>query len=159
MGSSLLICLYGFIGLVVAQRPTVTLNDGVYVGTTLAVPSATVAVDAFYGIPYAASNPERFGAPLLRPKGTETYEATKQPPVCIQQQCEQMVLFQYFQRTELMTFHHSATSWSRTARKRGLPLPTRFHAANQVAEQNRWWQNSHGLLSRRRARDGRNSQL
>lgn len=76
------------IGVTHAQRPTVTLNDGVYVGTTITVPSATVSVDAFYGIPYAASNPERFGAPLPRPKGSETREATTQPPACIQQQCK-----------------------------------------------------------------------
>jgi carboxylesterase type B len=86
MANKLLVALFGVIGLAVAQRPTVTLNDGVYVGTTISVPFATVAVDAFYGIPYSAPNPERFGAPLPRPKGTETYEATKQPPACIQQQ-------------------------------------------------------------------------
>jgi carboxylesterase type B len=82
------ISLLAFVSLANAQRPTVTLNDGVYVGTTIAVPSATVAVDAFYGIPYAAANPERFGAPLPRPKGSETHDAIKQPPVCIQQQCK-----------------------------------------------------------------------
>jgi carboxylesterase type B len=74
-----------FLQLAAAQRPTVTLNDGVYVGTTSQVASATGTVDLFFGIPYAAK-PERFGPPQPRAKGSEQHDAINQPPVCPQQQ-------------------------------------------------------------------------
>jgi carboxylesterase type B len=74
-----------FFNVVVSQRPTVTLNDGVYVGTTTQVPSATATVDLFYAIPYAAK-PERFSPPQPRVKGNEKFDAINQPPVCPQQQ-------------------------------------------------------------------------
>jgi hypothetical protein len=73
-----------FFGSTIAQRPTVTLNDGIYIGTTLSVPSATTIVDAFYSIPYAAK-PERFSPAQPRAKGSEKHDAISAPPQCIQQ--------------------------------------------------------------------------
>ncbi|KAH6634712.1 Alpha/Beta hydrolase protein [Chaetomium sp. MPI-SDFR-AT-0129] len=74
------------LGTTTAQRPTVTLQDAVYIGTTTQVASgsATAVVDKFLGIPYAAT-PERFRAALPRPKGSATVNATEQPVACIQQ--------------------------------------------------------------------------
>jgi hypothetical protein len=75
-----------------AQRPTVSLNDGVYVGTTSQVASATGTVDLFFGIPYAAK-PERFSPPQPRAKGSEQHDAINQPPVCPQQQQQQGISY------------------------------------------------------------------
>ena len=73
-----------FIVAVAAQRPTVTLNDGIYVGTTAQVASATAVVNQFFGVPYAAK-PGRWMPAQLRPSGTEKHDAISQPQTCIQQ--------------------------------------------------------------------------
>ena len=67
---------------VTAQRPTVTLTDGVYTGTNIRVGDATV--NQFFGIPFA-TKPERWAPAQLRPAGTEKRDATKQSLACIQQ--------------------------------------------------------------------------
>ncbi|KAL2194978.1 Alpha/Beta hydrolase protein [Corynascus similis CBS 632.67] len=71
-------------GSATAQLPTVTLRDGVYIGTTTQLPSATAVVDKFLGIPYAAT-PERFRAARPRLPGSQRTNATNHPPACIQQ--------------------------------------------------------------------------
>jgi hypothetical protein len=81
---SYLYCVFVWVVATVAQRPTVTLLDGVYVGTTTQLPSATALVNKFLGIPFA-DTPERFLAPKPRNLGSQVRDAISQPPACIQQ--------------------------------------------------------------------------
>ncbi len=67
-----------------SAAPTVTIDSGAVVGTTTRLAGATVAVDKYLGIPFAAS-PTRF-APAVRPTPWKSpYHATKYGPACIQQ--------------------------------------------------------------------------
>lgn len=66
-----------------AQRPSVSLRDGIYVGTTTNVvtATATATVNKFLGVPFA-DKPVRFRASRLPALGNKTVEAVKQPPGC-----------------------------------------------------------------------------
>lgn len=44
--------------------PTATIDVGEVIGTTTVLPSSTVTVKKFLGIPFAVSPPERFAPPL-----------------------------------------------------------------------------------------------
>lgn len=63
--------------------PSATLDSGTIVGTTTVVPSSTVTVNKFLGIPFA-SPPERFGAPVPAKKWKGSLDATEIKPACIQ---------------------------------------------------------------------------
>ncbi|KIW42608.1 uncharacterized protein PV06_06140 [Exophiala oligosperma] len=67
-----------------STAPTVTIDSGAVVGTTTLLAGATVTVDKYLGIPFAAS-PTRF-APAVKPTPWKSpYRATKYGPACIQQ--------------------------------------------------------------------------
>jgi hypothetical protein len=70
-----------------AAAPTVTLADGLVVGTTTGVynqPAVTGLVDAYLGIPYA-SPPDRFEAPVAATAFRTSFLAQKYGAACIQQ--------------------------------------------------------------------------
>jgi len=66
-----------------AQRPSVSLKDGTYVGTTtnFAAATATAKVNKFLGVPFA-EKPVRFRASRLPAAGNKTVDAVKQPNGC-----------------------------------------------------------------------------
>ncbi|OLN87368.1 Cocaine esterase [Colletotrichum chlorophyti] len=66
--------------------PTVTIASGVIVGTTVqpAVPAATYA-NAYLGVPFAKSPPERFSPPEAPTAWSDPLEATAFKAACIQQ--------------------------------------------------------------------------
>ena len=66
-----------------AAKPTVTVKDGVVVGSSTTIPGAPHKVNEFLGIPFAAK-PTRFAAPSPAKPWKKPYQATKQPPACIQ---------------------------------------------------------------------------
>jgi hypothetical protein len=72
-----------------AQRlpgsPTVKIDSGALVGVAISLPSITVNVQKYLGIPFAASPPQRFGPPVKPEKWTVPLDATKYKPACIQQ--------------------------------------------------------------------------
>lgn len=70
----------------VAQRPTATLKDAVYIGTTtkIAASTGTATVDKYLGVRFAAM-PERFRAAQPCAAGSKTINAVTQPPSCVQQ--------------------------------------------------------------------------
>jgi hypothetical protein len=70
-----------------AAAPTVTLADGLVVGTATGVynqPAVTGLVDAYLGIPYA-SPPNRFEAPVAATALKTPFLAQKYGAACIQQ--------------------------------------------------------------------------
>ncbi|KAK7903774.1 hypothetical protein LTR67_001794 [Exophiala xenobiotica] len=67
-----------------SAAPTVTIDSGVVVGTTTQLAGATVAVDKYLGIPFAAS-PTRFALAVKPTPWKSPYQATKYGPACIQQ--------------------------------------------------------------------------
>lgn len=69
---------------VAAQAPTVTIDSGVYVGTTAVLPTATSIVNQFLGIPFAAQ-PERFAPAQAAPYSEGVKQATTRGPACFQQ--------------------------------------------------------------------------
>jgi carboxylesterase type B len=69
---------------VLAQAPTATVDSGVLVGTTTALPTATAVVNQFLGIPFAQSPPERFSPPVREAKYSQR-TANAFSPSCIQQ--------------------------------------------------------------------------
>lgn len=68
-----------------AVSPTVTVENGVLVGTTANFPSASVVVNKFLGVPYALSPPERFEAPKAVSSSSALVNATAWKPACFQQ--------------------------------------------------------------------------
>ncbi|KAF9875012.1 carboxylesterase [Colletotrichum karsti] len=66
--------------------PTVNIPNGAIIGTTTqpAVPGATYA-NAYLGVPFAKSPPERFSAPEAAAAWTSPLSATSFKPACIQQ--------------------------------------------------------------------------
>ncbi|EXJ78651.1 hypothetical protein A1O1_09052 [Capronia coronata CBS 617.96] len=64
--------------------PTVTIDSGVVVGVATSPAGATVTVNKYLGIPFAAS-PIRFAPPTQPTPWTSPYNATKYGPACIQQ--------------------------------------------------------------------------
>ncbi|MCJ1394787.1 hypothetical protein MMC18_007667 [Xylographa bjoerkii] len=65
--------------------PTVTISSGVVVGTTTTLPSATVAVNQFLGIPFAASPPQRFSPPSAPESWSTPINASTFRDACVQQ--------------------------------------------------------------------------
>lgn len=66
--------------------PVVILPSGAVIGTTTSLPSATVTVNKFLGIPFAQSPPERFSPPEApAPWWPKPINATAFKPSCIQQ--------------------------------------------------------------------------
>lgn len=68
-----------------AAFPSATICEGVVVGTTTMLPSATAAVNKFLGIPFAQSPPERFSPPKPPSSWKQHLIAQKLKPACIQQ--------------------------------------------------------------------------
>ncbi|KAE8420530.1 Carboxylesterase [Aspergillus pseudocaelatus] len=66
------------------SRPTVTIDAGVVAGTTTSIPSSTVTVNQFLGIPFGAP-PVRFSPPQPPAPWSSVYDASEYNPDCIQQ--------------------------------------------------------------------------
>lgn len=67
-----------------SAAPTVTIDSGAVIGTTTALAGATVTVEKYLGIPFAAS-PTRFAPPVKPTSWQSPYQATNYGPACIQQ--------------------------------------------------------------------------
>ncbi|MCJ1360149.1 MAG: hypothetical protein MMC33_010152 [Icmadophila ericetorum] len=83
--TQLVAVLFGHVAVAVAAAPTVTIASGVVIGTTTSLPLATVVVNKFLGIPFAASPPVRFSPPTVPAPFNEPYMATTIKDACIQQ--------------------------------------------------------------------------
>jgi len=70
--------------LVAAQAPTVTVDNGIFVGSQTAIPGAPQEVKKFLGIPFAVTPPQRFSPPQKAPASRETRQATNYGPGCLQ---------------------------------------------------------------------------
>jgi carboxylesterase type B len=66
------------------HRPTAVIDNGIVVGTTTSIPSSTVVVKKFLGIPFAAP-PLRFSSPRPARRWRGIYDASEYKPACIQQ--------------------------------------------------------------------------
>lgn len=68
--------------------PSVRVENGLIIGTTTSLPSASATVNKFLGVPFAQSPPKRFSPPKAAVRKS-TIEATAWKPACIQQiNCE-----------------------------------------------------------------------
>jgi len=67
-----------------AQAPTVTVDNGVFVGVSSSVPGATQSVKAFLGVPFAVTPPQRFSPPVKPPNSNVVRQATQFRSNCIQ---------------------------------------------------------------------------
>ncbi|GFF22126.1 alpha/beta-hydrolase [Aspergillus udagawae] len=89
MASSLLSSLAFLItATIVIANPTVTISSGVVIGTTVTPvnqPSATAVVNAFLGIPFAKSPPQRFSPPEAPEPWSTPLQAQSLAPSCPQQ--------------------------------------------------------------------------
>lgn len=65
-------------------NPTATIANGYLVGTATTVPSSTVTVNQFLGVPFAEP-PTRFSTPEAQGPWSSALTVTAQPPACIQQ--------------------------------------------------------------------------
>lgn len=65
--------------------PTATLDVGEVIGTTTVLPSSTVTVNQFLGVPFAVSPPERFSPPEPVGKFEKTVVTQERSPACVQQ--------------------------------------------------------------------------
>lgn len=77
-----------FATIVRAGNPTVTISAGTIVGTTLSPlnqPSSTGHANAYLGVPYAKSPPERFARPEAPDSWENPLRAQELKPACIQQ--------------------------------------------------------------------------
>lgn len=66
-------------------EPTVTIDAGVVIGKTTAIPSATATVNQYLGLPFAQSPPERFSPPQPPAPYSSPLVAQQWSPACIQQ--------------------------------------------------------------------------
>ena len=66
-------------------EPTVTIDSGAVIGTTTILPSSTVVVNKFLGIPFAISPPKRFSPPVPVPKWPAPRKAQAFTNACMQQ--------------------------------------------------------------------------
>ncbi|EXJ81374.1 hypothetical protein A1O3_07665 [Capronia epimyces CBS 606.96] len=64
--------------------PTITIDSGPIVGVATSLPGASVTINKFLGIPFAAS-PTRFAPPVTPTPWKTPYNATQYGPACIQQ--------------------------------------------------------------------------
>jgi carboxylesterase type B len=67
------------------DAPTATIDSGVIVGKTTALPAALGPVSQFLGIPFAKSPPERFSPAQPPSRFREPLNVTEWKPACIQQ--------------------------------------------------------------------------
>lgn len=65
-------------------QPTVTIKNGIVAGTTTTVPSSSVIVKQFLGLPFGAP-PVRFSPPKPAAPWNSIYDASKYKPACMQQ--------------------------------------------------------------------------
>ncbi|KAF2035410.1 liver carboxylesterase 1 precursor [Setomelanomma holmii] len=68
--------------------PTVTISSGIVEGTTIKLanqPSVTAAANAYLGVPFAQSPPERFSPPQAASSWSFPLQAKALKPACIQQ--------------------------------------------------------------------------
>lgn len=65
--------------------PTVTIASGVVIGTTTQPAGSTNYANAYLGVPFAKSPPERFSPPEAAPSWSSPLTATAFRPACIQQ--------------------------------------------------------------------------
>jgi carboxylesterase type B len=66
------------------NRPSATIKQGIVIGTATSIPSSTVTVNKFLGIPFA-SPPERFALPVPPKQWKKPLDAFKNKPACIQE--------------------------------------------------------------------------
>lgn len=66
-------------------EPTAIIDSGAVIGTTTNLPSSTVTVNKFLGIPFAVSPPERFSPPIPVPKWWDPRQAKAFTSACMQQ--------------------------------------------------------------------------
>ncbi|KAG8532507.1 uncharacterized protein KY384_002384 [Bacidia gigantensis] len=69
----------------VPMEPTVTIDSGPLIGTTTLLPSSTVTVNKFLGIPFAISPPERFSPPVPVQEWEAPKKAQAFTSACMQQ--------------------------------------------------------------------------
>ena len=67
------------------RAPTATIDVGIVIGTTTALPSASATVNKFLGIPFAVTPPTRFMPPEPVKKFSSPLNATAWGHACIQQ--------------------------------------------------------------------------
>lgn len=67
-----------------AVNPTMTIASGVIIGTTQTLPSATGVANAYLGIPFAKSPPERFAPPKEPEPWPYPLYAQEFSPACLQ---------------------------------------------------------------------------
>lgn len=82
--STLLSSLFALASIASAQAPTVTVDNGVFVGSQTVVAGAPQGVKKFLGIPFAVTPPQRFSPPQKAPASTQTHQATNYGPGCLQ---------------------------------------------------------------------------
>jgi hypothetical protein len=87
MKLQLLSVLISFLVGLVFSNPTATIDSGVIIGTTTALPGATAAVNKFLGMPFAAKplGKRRFALPQSVPKWKTALKTQKWSPACVQQ--------------------------------------------------------------------------
>lgn len=66
------------------DRPSATIDSGVVVGTSTAIPPAPHKIDKFLGVPFAAPL-QRFSPPQKETPWQGIYDASTHKPACIQQ--------------------------------------------------------------------------
>ena len=71
------------VGLASAQAPTVTVDNGVFVGVSTSVPGAPQTVKKYLGVPFAVTPPQRFSPPVKPPNSNTVRQATQFGPNCI----------------------------------------------------------------------------
>lgn len=67
-----------------ALDPTATIEHGIVIGKTVAIPTATAPINQFLGVPFAAP-PVRFGLPQNSEPWSTPLEAKEFKPACYQQ--------------------------------------------------------------------------
>lgn len=82
---NLLVSVAALFGGVQAQTPTVTVDNGVFVGTATTIPGAPQKVNKYLGVPYAVTPPRRFSPPQRANQSTQVRQATNYGPGCLQQ--------------------------------------------------------------------------
>ncbi|KAH7131839.1 Carboxylesterase [Dendryphion nanum] len=68
-----------------AQTPSVTVSNGVFIGTATTIPGTSQRVRKFLGLPYAVTPPLRFSPPQPPPPSSIVRQAINYGPGCIQQ--------------------------------------------------------------------------
>jgi carboxylesterase type B len=66
------------------NQPSATVKQGIVIGTATSIPSSTVTVNKFLGIPFA-SPPERFAPPVPPKQWKKPLDVFKNKPACIQE--------------------------------------------------------------------------